>query len=61
MKAYPFGKVPNNRKKIADLQKLSVYTLDYRAVLDYSEFYNMILSWPTSKVERSVDPVYEER
>ncbi|KAL4131009.1 hypothetical protein QTP88_008369 [Uroleucon formosanum] len=55
-KAYPTGKVPINKKKIDDLKKLSEYTTDY------SDFYNIILSWPTSTQEEGMhDSEYEEQ
>ncbi|KAL4152920.1 hypothetical protein QTP88_000753 [Uroleucon formosanum] len=55
-KAYPTGKVPINKKKIDDLKKLSEYTTDY------SDFYNIILSWPISTQEEGMhDSEYEEQ
>jgi len=55
-KAYNTGKVPINKKKIDDLKKLSEYTTDY------SDFYNNILSWPTSAQEEGMDDSeYEEQ
>lgn len=47
-KAYNTGKVPINNKKIDDLKKLSEYTTDY------SDFYNINLSWATSAQEEGM-------
>ena len=42
-KSYPSGKVPINRKKIADLKKLEKY------VIWYEDFYGKIFKWSTPK------------
>lgn len=53
-RAYPFGKVPINVKKIKDIIKLSKYTSGYGAL------YNSIVQWPTTEAECHVDQEYQE-
>lgn len=48
-KAYPESRVPINHKKIADLNKLTPY------LCGYEDFYNQILSWPTTASENHDD------
>jgi len=51
---HPAGQVPINKKKLENVENLIQY------VVGYEDFYQTILSWPTSNAQINETSDYEE-